>query len=73
MTLQFFSDEIFSLTLAYCVLQVDVISKRTVQIFWIFFLLDLVSTRRLLMLVKESGHDADDGEGDEYHHCDHSC
>lgn len=27
----------------------------------------------LLMQVKEPGHDADDGEDDEYHNCDYSC
>lgn len=68
-----FSDEIFPLTFAHCVLQVNVISKGTVQIFWVFLLLHLVSTVWLLMLVKEPGHDADDREDDEYHHRYYSC
>lgn len=67
------SDEIFPLTLADRVLQVNVVSKGIVQIFWVFLLLYLVSTMWLLMLIKESGHDADDAEDDEYHNCDYSC
>lgn len=67
-----FSDEIFPLTLAHCVLQINVISKGRVQVFRIF-LLHLVSAMWLSVLVEEPGHDADDGDDDEYHHCYYSC
>lgn len=63
------SDEVFPFALDGCVLQVNVISKGTVQVVWVFLLLHLIGTVWLLLLIEEVHHDSKDTKSDKCYNC----